>query len=1130
MKIFFKFLKISGLILVCLIVVTVIGGFIFLKTFDIKKYKPQIVTMANKVLVRTVDFNDIELKVSLKEGIRFHLTGLTVSDDPEFGQDPFAKVEELSVGLDILSFVNARRISVPNIYVKSPEITVIRNPVGILNVQTIGATSKTDVSANQGAPSTAALPAVFINSLRIEGARLNFIEQSVSPNFEASVSQLDVKVDHFSLTGPFNFALEAAVLSPQRNLMIDGSAVLNLLAKEVRLSNVRIATDLGQFPLTELRRLPMLKGVPLPEVLEGKYSALIRECVLSEQGMKDLTLDSQLESGKVMIREVAPGISIDVSQIGLSVNGFSLGKPFDFTLKAAYMSPAPNIDLKGTVAYDVTTQSVQLSGLAFNTDLSAWPLAAIKAQTAPLKDVPLPEKLAGQLQIMVQNLSAGPNGLGDLKLNATLKEGTVSLKEAAPGISFDAKKIDLALDDFSLNGPFTIALTMAYLNDMPDVDLNGIVSYDMKTQAVSLKDLKVALDLDLLSLQELRSSMAPLKDVPMPQVLGGKLDITFKNFEAGPQGVKSVLLDASIKNGKIEMKDAAPGVSVKASRIDMDVQNFSLTAPFNYKIQMAYLSDVPNISSSGQLSYNMQANDIRLIDGALGLNLAKFDLVELKSSVASLATVPFPENLSGDVNIAVKELTASPKGLGKMDLDFNWDKGAVSLKEIAPGISIAVSHIGLELKNVSLDGPIAFRLNAAYLSDQPNIDLAGKARIDMAQSSVQLVNTVFKTDLGLLSMDKLRLSMASLKDASLPQTIKGLLNVNVDEVTAGSKGLLSLKTNGELTSASVKLKELTLPVDIAQMNFQADGTNAKLDDINISLGKGKITAKAAIDQYLTKPLVNSEVTIEGLDLAEILEQKDAPVKAEGLLYAKLKVQGDPSNLQSLIGDGTFDVKDAKLRDLNVLKAVFDNIKLPLVTNLSGLVMGALPEEYRKQFEKPDTDFKTVQWTMNVSEGLIHLKPIDIQSETFSFVGKGDVGFDQAYSIDGVFNLSKSLSDLLVKDVREPFAYLVDESDLISFPVYVIGKGAEPPKFRVDAVLKDVAKNALRNTVKQEAGKLFNKYLGVENPVTDANSPVEGTKAGDTSVLANVSAPEESSAQEASPQDQLIDGILGTIFK
>jgi hypothetical protein len=497
--------------------------------------------------------------------------------------------------------------------------------------------------------------------------------------------------------------------------------------------------------------------------------------------------------------------------------------------------------------------------------------------------------------------------------------------------------------------------------------------------------------------------------------------------------------------------------------------------------------------------------------------------------VASLATVPLPETLAGEMKIGLKELTAGPKGLGAIDADVNWDKGAVVLREIAPGISVNASQIGLELKNVSLDQAMTFKLNAAYLSDQPNIDLTGSARLDLAQSTVQLTNTIFKTDLALLSLDQLRSSVKSLKDVSLPQTVQGLLDVNVDDIKAGPKGLMSLTTHGELRSSSVKMKELNLPVDISQVKFQADGMNAKLDDIIVSLGKGKIKAKATIDQYLTKPVINSEVTIDGLDLAEVLEQKEAPVKVEGLVYASMNVHGDPSNVNSLTGDGTFELKEAKLKDLNVLKAVFDNIKLPLVKNLSELVMGSLPEEYRKQFEKPDTDFKTARWTMAVADGLVHLEPIDVQSDVFSFTGKGDVAFDQAYSIEGGFKLSKELSDLLVNDVRDPFAYLVDESDLISFPVYAKGKGSQPPKFRVDAVLKDVAKNALRNTVKQEAGKLLNKYLKVETPATDTVTPNQEKQTNDAS-SADGTTSQDAPVQEASPQEQLIDGILGTIFK
>jgi hypothetical protein len=568
------------------------------------------------------------------------------------------------------------------------------------------------------------------------------------------------------------------------------------------------------------------------------------------------------------------------------------------------------------------------------------------------------------------------------------------------------------------------------------------------------------------------------------------------------------------------MSKAAPGISLNASKIDLDVRDFSLgaAAPFGCKLKMAYLSDVPNVNFDGSVIYDMPTQGVKLKDSSLGIDLTNVDVGELRSSVAALSAVPLPQTVSGELKLAIKDLSAGAKGLDSVHLDVNLDNGAFSFKDIAPGVSVDVSQIGLELKNVSLGrDAIGVRLNAAYLSDKPNLDLTGTAFLDVAQSSIQMKDTNFKTDLSLLSMDQLRASIATLKGASLPETLRGLLNVQIDELTAGPKGLVSFISHGELASAMIKLKELTVPIDISQVKFQADGTNVKFDDVLATVAKGKITAKATIDQYLTKPIINNEITIEGLDLAEILEQKEAPVKVQGLVDASIKAQGDPTQSKSIIGDGIFEIKEAKLKDLNVLKTVFDSIKIPLVPNISSLVMGALPEEYRQQFEKPDTDFKSVKWTMNISNGRIRLNPIDVQSDLFAFVGNGDAGLDQSYVIDGDFNLSKDLSDLLVKDVENPFAYMIDEHGLVSFPVHVKGKGAQPPKFVPDATLKDVAKNAIRSKGAEELGKVLNKVLN------KGNAPADNTSQTNDQA-------DPSKTQEKSPERQLIDGVLGTIFK
>lgn len=1255
MKNFLKYLKIAGIVLGCLIVLGLIGGFIFLKTFDIKKYKTKIITAADKALGRQVEFDDIQLRVSLKEGIRFHLTDLTVSENPDFAKGDFAKIKEVSIGVDLLSFLNARQISVPNILVKSPEFTIISNAKGALNIQSIGqsqtAAGSPAKGSSSGSSASAALPAIFINSLRIEGAQLTYIDQSVTPNFQASVSKMDVKLDRFSLAKPFNFSVEAAVLSPERNLKIDGNANLNVLAKEARLSDVHVDADLGQFPLADLRRLPLLKGVPIPEVLEGKYTGTIKECVLSDKGIGALNLDSQLDSGRIVIKDVAPGISIDVAGIYLTVTDFSFGKPFSFSLQAAYMAEEQNLNGNGNVTYDMASKSIRLDNVTFNVNLSSLPLARMKAELAPLKDVPLPHKLSGNLEIIVKQLTAGPQGLGDFALDANLKEGNVSFKNIIPGSSFDVSKINLAVNDFSLNAPFKVSLQMAYLNESPDIDLQGTAALDMKTQSVHLENFKVGVDLGLLSfgqlklavpsaqgmplpktlggkldvtvkkldmgpkglgdflvsaeikdgildikdivpgtsfeaskinlsvndfslnapftfalqmlylngvpdnefpdidlqgtaaldiktqsvslenfkanidlglisLEKLRNSVGQLQGVPLPEKIGGKLEALLKKLEVGPQGVKALSMNAHLSDGSIWMSKAAPGISLIANKIDFDVHDFSLgaAAPFGCKLKMAYLSDAQNVNFDGSVIYDMPTQGVKLKDSSLGVDLSHVDVGELRSSVAALSSVPLPETVSGELKVAIKDLSAGAKGLDSVHLDVNLDNGAFSFKDITPGVSVAVSQIGLELKNFSLgQDAIAVRLNAAYLSDKPNLDLTGTAFLDVAQSAIQMKDTTFKTDLSSLSMDQLRASVATLKNASLPQELKGLLNVQINEVTAGPKGLVSFISHGELASAMIKLKELTVPIDIAQVKFQADGINVKFDDVLATIAKGKINAKATIDQYLTKPIFNQEITIEGLDLAEVLEQKDAPVKVQGLVNASLKAQGDPSDIKSIIGDGNFEIKEAKLKDLNVLKAVFDGIKIPLIPNLSSLVMGALPEEYRKQFEKPDTDLKSVKWAMNISKGRIRLDPIDVQSDVFAFTGDGDMGFDQSYSIDGSFNLSKDLSDLLVRDLENPFAYMVDGQNLVSFPVHVKGKGTMPPKFVPDATLKDVAKNAIKSRGAQELGKVLNKVFNKGDAPSDNTSQTNDQT-------------DPSKTQEKSPERQLIDGVLGTIFK
>jgi hypothetical protein len=95
-------------------------------------------------------------------------------------------------------------------------------------------------------------------------------------------------------------------------------------------------------------------------------------------------------------------------------------------------------------------------------------------------------------------------------------------------------------------------------------------------------------------------------------------------------------------------------------------------------------------------------------------------------------------------------------------------------------------------------------------------------------------------------------------------------------------------------------------------------------------------------------------------------------------------------------------------------------------------------------------------------------------------------------------------------------YLLDVNGNISFPLRISGQGAGVPSFAPD--VGNLMKNAVMNEGKKELGRALRKVLGGSSDqqsgtATDGSSgtPKEGEKT-------------------QSPEEQIINGIFGTIFK
>ncbi len=1116
MKKFWKIIGIIFRILLVLFIILLIGLFIFLENFDAAKYKPQIIQMASQALGRQVDFKDIDFKVSLNEGVRFYLSDFSIGENPDFGSGAFVSAGEITAGLDIFSFLAARQISIPNILIRSPRVNIIRNPKGVFNAQTLGKSSQGLPAKGKSSPmNIAAFPAFLIKSFKIENAEVYFIDKSVQPGQKIAVTQLNLGVRNFSPINSFDISLDAAVLSAQTDLRVNGKIQLNLSKNEAKFTDTDVSIDLNQLPLDALKALALFKGIPVPQELNGQLKAKIKEAVVSDKGLNNLIIDVSLIGGEIVAPDIAPGISLEAKHLDFSIGNFSLNSsgPFQVNLMGAFYQEQINVTFNSDVFFDPKTLGIRLAKGQFITNLSLWPLEKIKSSVAPLKNSVLPEHMSGKLEIIIKGLQAQSTGIKTALLGLNLSEGEVILKGVLPGASLALNKTNLTVTDFSLTQPFAVSFETAYLSEDPDIFFDGNVSYDFNTQSAFIKDAVFSLDLDRFSLDRFKSSgLAPV-NLPLPRALGGNLKARINNLSVSAKGLKRMNADIGWQNGKFSIQEAAPGISVTAHNINLNLKGFSLENAFDINASLGYESDEPNIFFSAKAAFNPLKQNVFLSKINIKTDLSKIPFERLKTTITPLKTVSLPETLKGQLDVFVNEFSAGPKGIMAVTADLVLKNGEVSFKELAPGVSFAASRINAEIKNFGLGIPFGFNIGLAYLHNQPNIKVKGTAALRMEDQSIMIKDTVFETDLSTFAIDQLKSSIAVLEGVSLPEKLEGKFNIEIAEAIATAKGLSRLTSRGSLKAGAVKLKELALAIQGLNTNFSLADKDFTMDTIQASLGKGRITGRLGIKDYIGLQDFKLSAEIKGIDLVEVLDQAKAPVKVEGLVFGNFNAQGQGADINSINGDGNFEVKEARLKDFNVLKELLN--KISFFPNVSSRIESSLTGKYKEKLGNKDTEIKKISALCVISKGLIFIDPVSIEADEFIFSGKSQAGFDQKYSLDGAFKIPEELSLAMASGVSE-MRYLFDENNNISLPVHITGQGSQTPVISLAQTAIDIGKNVLRNEGKKELEKVLNKALGVGQQSNPADSQSQY--------------PAEPSQGQNSPASEIINNIFKKVFK
>lgn len=366
-----KILKITIISISILVLLFFLAAAIFLKTFDVNRFKPQIISQARSLLSRNVNFQRLSLGFSFTHGIGLKVKGLVIADDPAFQKGDFLSVEEISVGVDILGYLLHRKIDISSIIIDSPRITIIRNKDGSVNAATIG-----PAPAAQGAPAkreTAVKPAaqavpaaLFVSALRVRDAVVTYIDRSLEPAVSTEISNLDLSLRKISLADSFPFQAEAAIFSSKQNIRIEGRVKIDLKSGQASILGLNASTDLSMLELNKISSsLPMVKPDFLPLLIKGRVQVFIPSLTIGSNGLSGLEAAAYLADGHIQLRQLASAVSGLSAGVKVSAGDVLLDKAAASLAGGAVNLSGKIRDYAGEQDFDlkVLSQGLQLQQL-----------------------------------------------------------------------------------------------------------------------------------------------------------------------------------------------------------------------------------------------------------------------------------------------------------------------------------------------------------------------------------------------------------------------------------------------------------------------------------------------------------------------------------------------------------------------------------------------------------------------------------------------------------------------------------------------------------------------------------------------------------------------------------------------
>lgn len=468
-----KILKIVLIALVVIILLSVVGITVYLKTLDTTKLKDQISQEIGKNIDRKVSLGQLSFGFNAAQGVVLSIRNFIIEDAPQFSQTEFLKIANIGLALDIWPFVTQRQILVKNVQIDRPDINIIRLADGSMNIpQPKDKVSFLNHSPKELALDIFATPAyaaeenAFLKNLKVQiikikGGHLRFSDKMQKPSVNLTLADIDLTLNDFQFNTFFPAHFQLSLYSANQNIKGEAGIKLSGDGKQIFVQKAHVETDLSPIDLKQLARdIPVLEPAGLRK-LEGAVILDVLDLAMVNNAIQTLTAKGQWANGAATLALIEKPIDnihlnfeikdgqLNLSQMDATIAGGKLsGKGVASNIFASPQGEF-SLNLEGLSLSELSKKSVPVE---MTGQINSLITLSFRPQEASSSNNMLNSILGkAEMEIkegVVKNINLLESVLGRLSMFPNLKE---RLSQTIPTAYKDklAKK-DTTIDEFKV--------------------------------------------------------------------------------------------------------------------------------------------------------------------------------------------------------------------------------------------------------------------------------------------------------------------------------------------------------------------------------------------------------------------------------------------------------------------------------------------------------------------------------------------------------------------------------------------------------------------------------------------------------------------------------------------------------